>query len=171
MDINTYDAQADTIDVDDITTNSNNRIVLRRIKRNDANDEDNECLSIQNVHYSVGGDYVPEGADDMGWLGYFVGKNEHLKRLHICPWFTPTSSGSSVRDMLVPFFRGVNLNKSIREIGFYQIDLLGGETFTCWVHSSKTTTISPTSLSVDVIWWMRDAVCLHWQLGVVPTNL
>ena len=130
MDINTYDAQADTIDVDDITTNSNNRIVLRRIKRNDANDEDNECLSIQNVHYSVGGDYVPEGADDMGWLGYFVGKNEHLKRLHICPWFTPTSSGSSVRDMLVPFFRGVNLNKSIREIGFYQIDLLGGETFT-----------------------------------------
>ena len=40
MDVNVYDAQADNIDVDDIATNSNNRIVMRRIKRNEANDDD-----------------------------------------------------------------------------------------------------------------------------------
>ena len=118
-----YDAQADTIDVDDIATNSNNRIVLRRLRRNDANDENNDSLWIQNVHDKDGEDcidYVPEGTYDMGWLGYFVGKNEHLRKLNI----------RSFRDVIEPFLRGVNRNKSIREIGFYDVDLLGGEMFT-----------------------------------------
>ena len=35
-------------------------------------------------------DYVPEGADDMGWLGYFVGKNNHLKNLFIRPFEPPS---------------------------------------------------------------------------------
>ena len=132
-----YDAQADTIDVDDIAKNSNNRIVMRRIKMNDvtfdANDDNNESFSlwIQN-HHDVNGegcvDYVPEGAYDMGWLGYFVGKNNHLKRLYINS-FTPTS-GSSLRDVLDPFFRGVSSNKSIKKIDLAGMDMLGGEVFT-----------------------------------------
>ena len=65
---------------------------------------------------------------DMGWLGYFIGKNQHLEKLFIKS-FIPTS-GVSVRDVLVPFFRGVSFNKSIREIHFYDVDLLGGEMFT-----------------------------------------
>ena len=73
-------------------------------------------------------DYCPEGANDMGWLGYFIGKNQHLGVLDMS-MFVPTS-GASVRDVLVPFFRGVSRNKSIREIGFYSMDLLGGEMFT-----------------------------------------
>ena len=131
MDVSVYEAQADTIDVDDITTNSNNRIVMRRIKRNDANDENNE-LYIQHRHDNYGEDcvnYVPEGADDMGWLGYFIGKNEHLKKLHMNGAFTP-SSGSSVRDVMEPFLRGISRNKSIQEINFTVMDLLGGEMFT-----------------------------------------
>ena len=68
MDVNVYDAQADTIDVDDIARNINNRIVLRRLKRNDADDENNELLGIQNYHEDDEDfvKYVPEGADDMG---------------------------------------------------------------------------------------------------------
>ena len=73
-------------------------------------------------------EYCPEGADDMGWLGYFVGKNDHLQSLVIKP-FTP-SSGASVRGVIVPFLRGVNQNKSIQEIIFAFIDLLGGNIFT-----------------------------------------
>ena len=99
MDINMYDAQAAPIVVDHIATNINNRIVLRRIKRNE-DDVDNK-LFIKNRHNYVGEhcvDYVPEGADDMGWLGYFVSKNEHLMKLYIGP-FEPTS-GSSVRDVI-----------------------------------------------------------------------
>ena len=125
-----YDAQADTIDVDDIARNINNRIVLRRLKRNDADDENNELLGIQNYHEDDEDfvKYVPEGADDMGWLGYFIGKNNHLGILNI--WFFTPTSGASVGDVLVPFLKGVCRNKSIRKIGFSSMDLLGGEMFT-----------------------------------------
>ena len=43
-----YEAQADTIDVDDIATNSKNRIVLSRIKRNQARERN--WLFIENKH-------------------------------------------------------------------------------------------------------------------------
>ena len=126
MDANMYDDQADTINVDDIATNSNNRIVLRRLQRNNANDTNNE-LWIHDEHDDEDqeedrDDYCPEGAYDMGWLGYFVGKNQHLGKLSMT-MFEP-NSGSSVRDVIVPFLRGVNNNKSIREIGFYSMNLL-----------------------------------------------
>ena len=129
MEVSVYDAQADTINVDDIATDSNNRQVLRCLKRNEADDESNE-LYIKDLHEDYGNcvEYCPEGADDMGWLGYFVSKNDHLQSLVIKP-FTP-SSGASVRDIIVPFLRGVNQNKSIREIVFAFIDLLGGNIFT-----------------------------------------
>ena len=126
MDVKMYEAQDDTISVDDIATNSNNRNVLRRIKRNKV-DDSNE-LFIQN-HYDRVGDYRPEGAYDMRWLGYFVGKNDYLKNLYMRP-FEP-NTGSSVRDAIEPFFRGISSNKSIQTIKFFGgIDLLGGELFT-----------------------------------------
>ena len=50
-----YEAQADTINVDDIATDSNNRIVMRRLKRNVNDDEitdpdQRKSLCIQNEH-------------------------------------------------------------------------------------------------------------------------
>ena len=66
-------------------------------------------------------DYVPEGIDDMGWLGYFVGKNQHIQKLVIRS-FTPIL-GASVGDVMEPFLRGVNRNKSIREIHLPGTDL------------------------------------------------
>ena len=35
-----YDAQADTIKIEDIASNDNNRLMLRRIKRNNSDDHD-----------------------------------------------------------------------------------------------------------------------------------
>ena len=102
MDI-TYDAQADTIDVDDITTNSNNRIVLRLIKRNIEASKSNS-LWIQNRHGNIGNIYCPEGAYDMGWLGYFVSKNDYLKDLHICP--LPQHLGQVLGMLLSHFSEG-----------------------------------------------------------------
>ena len=108
--IYSYDS-ANNIDVDDITTNSDNRIILRRLQRNSASDTNNK-LYIEIVHYEDGVVYVPEGVDDMRWLGYFIGKNEHLQMLFISSIVPP--SGASVRDVIEPFFRGVSCNKSIR---------------------------------------------------------
>lgn len=89
-----YETKADTIDVDDIAANNNNRIVMRRIKANNEQDvyEKNE-LYIQHEHDKDGEDcvdYVPGGAVDMGWMGYFIGKSEYLEEL-IMSYFIPTS--------------------------------------------------------------------------------
>ena len=125
MDVNT-----DSIDVDDIAKNIKNKIILRRLQlqRNECwAGENTKSLCINN-HYDTRHDYRPEGADDMRWLGYFVSKNEHLQKLQI-RHFVPTS-GASARDVLDSFFRGVNCNKSIREISFTSMDLWGGEMLT-----------------------------------------
>lgn len=125
--IQMYDAQADSIKVKDIAANVNNRTMLERMRRNNANDCNNETLYIIDSHDDDGEeciDYVPEGAYDMGWLGYFIGKSDHLGELNIRP-FTPTS-GDSVRDVMKPFFRGISRNKSIREVNFVQRGFIGG---------------------------------------------
>jgi len=125
-----YDAQADSIKVEDIATNYNNRIVLERIKANEKSDSSN-YLYIQN-HYDEEGegciDYVPEGWNDMGWLGYFISKNNHLKDLYFRDFEPP--SGASVSDVLEPFIMGVNNNKSITTLNFYHMDQLCGQIFT-----------------------------------------
>ena len=127
--IQMYDAQADSFSVEDIAANDNNRIMLSRMKRNSSADHDK--LYIQNGHDCDGEDcedYVPEGTKDMGWLGYFIGRNENLRQLSFYP-FTSTS-GAGVSDVLEPFFTGVNNNRSIHKLDFYDMDLLGGRVFT-----------------------------------------
>ena len=131
MDANMYDAQAGTIDVNEIAKNSNNRRVLRRLKRNEADPK--KTLWIQNEHNTwedifPHSDYVPEGINDMGWLGYFIGKNNHLENLVIKSFVT--TSGATVRDAIEPFLRGLSRNKSIQKIGFFGADIWGGEIFT-----------------------------------------
>jgi len=124
-----YDAQANSIRIEDIASNDNNRIMLERIKRNSVADDTE--LYIQNQHDINGEacqDYVPEGANDMGWLGYFISKSNCLEKLYIRD-FTPTS-GASVMEVLEPLFMGVNNNKSIHKLSFYGMDLLGGKIFT-----------------------------------------
>jgi len=125
-----YESLADSIKVEDITANSSSRKVLDRIKRNIAI----TVLYIQNEHDEEeayegldSGVYVPEGSNDMGWLGYFVGKSEHLKEIRLTS-FTPTS-GASVTEVLEPFLMGVNNNRSIQSLDFCQMDLLGGRLF------------------------------------------
>jgi len=129
MNIQMYDAQADTIKVDDIANDDNNRAVLDRIKLNEEGD--NYTLSIQNQHFDEGEDeliYVPEGAKDMGWLGYFVGKSDCVEELYINDFDL-----SNDIDVVEPFIRGLNCNKSIYKLNIDEMDLLGqlgGKIFT-----------------------------------------
>jgi len=72
--------------------------------------------------------FTPEkGVHDMGWLGYFVGRNIHLKNLHIFEVTPP--SGASVTEVLDAFFRGVNHNKSITYFDIREVDLSGSNIF------------------------------------------
>ena len=124
------------MNIEDITTDHDNRRILSRIKRNK---EDIQDLYIQNEHeIEIDDDddeevidfgYVPEGVQDMGWLGYFVGKNEHLQNLYIRS-FEPTS-GADAMEALESFLMGVNNNKSIKRLDFDCIDMFfGGRVFT-----------------------------------------
>ena len=82
--IQMYDAQADTIKMEDISNDDNSRVILHRIKRNDANDKINLFIQdyvVKNGETDIDIDYKPEGAKDMGWLGYFIGENTNLKTL------------------------------------------------------------------------------------------
>lgn len=137
MESQIYDAQVDTINADDIVTDDWNKIIMRRIKDDNTesiwiqNVQDYVLVEIQNVQdYNAVEKcnyYVPEGSHDMGWLGYFVGKNHCLGHLLLSN-FIP-KSGERVEGVLRTFFRGMKKNRSIKDITFAFMDLLEGEIF------------------------------------------
>lgn len=124
-----YKAQADSINVEDITTNTHKRSLLRRLQVPGGGDVVTD-LSIQSEHGEGSSiiDYVPEDINDIGWLGYFIGKSEHLKNLFLYPLVHPGSI--DIESLYKALFRGVNNNKSIESIEFRGTDLLGGKIFT-----------------------------------------
>ena len=141
--IQMYDAQVDTIKMEEISNDDNNRDILHRIKRN--SDQENNELYIQHQREEVRVgetcvEYVPEGAYDMGWLGYFVGKNEHLEELNFGPF------ASVDMEVIEPFLRGVNNNKSINKLNFCGMDLLGGKIFTIMGQFVKNSNLEELSI-------------------------
>ena len=69
MDEYDYDAAASTVEIEDITTNHANRSILRRLEGNIANQKvEVNCFDWQ-------------GDRELGWLGYFIGKNTTLREL------------------------------------------------------------------------------------------
>ena len=116
-----YDAAESTIKIHEITTDETNREILRRLKENDPDfvgmwvkdDREDNC------------DYCPEGAHDMGWLGYVIGKNTILRKLNLRTNIFQRFNNSAIE----AFCTGVNSNRSIQIIRFSIMDLSGGEIF------------------------------------------
>ena len=83
------------MNIEDITTDDDNRLILSDMKRN--TEEDSQlALWIQNEHQGeIEIDYVPEGARDMRLLGYFIGKSNYLQSLTI-RLFEPTSGADVI---------------------------------------------------------------------------
>lgn len=86
--IQMFDALSGSINVEDIASNNINTAILRRIQRNKDNDKvqvyiqsgfdaEQDAVEGSYVHY------IPESANDMGWLGYFIGKNDHVETLYM----------------------------------------------------------------------------------------
>ena len=117
-----YDAAASTIKIEDITSDKINQKILRRLKENIPN----FVLKVQgNREGWAVNIYRPEGAHDLGWLGYFIGKKSLLCELRLR---SDPFRGLN-NDAIEPFYRGINCNKSIQKICFDSIDLSGGEIF------------------------------------------
>ena len=74
-----YDAVARAVKIEDITTDEQNRNILRKLK---ANDPDFDKLLVDDTRGSGSGSgrknvYCPEGTQDLGWLGISLAKTLH----------------------------------------------------------------------------------------------
>ena len=128
MNIDQYNAQVATLDIDDIADDENNRDILHRMKNDNTFCEYEYDLWIQETVDGEDSDYRPEGVEDMGWLGYFIGRHMHLNGLYIKD-FDPMW-GDVASDALVPFLEGVSRNTSIKKFWLLDTDLLNGRVFT-----------------------------------------
>ncbi|KAK1733974.1 leucine-rich repeat protein [Skeletonema marinoi] len=107
-DFDYYEARGD-VKLEDITSCENNAEILRRLRDQDtyldainitddygiADDEDNDWFT------------AGEG-DDLGWLGYFIGKSKYLEELFIYSW-----EGVEHIEALID---GINRNQSIKSL-------------------------------------------------------
>ena len=116
-----YAALADTIKIEDITSNEINQKVLRRLKDNDPS-----FIKLYIINQKLNGDcdyipgygeYVPIDREDIGWLGYYIGQNTTLQTLLFGLGYETIDDKS--------FYEEMNCNKSIKEIKFYETSLIG----------------------------------------------
>jgi hypothetical protein len=103
-----YDALAQGINLEDITSCERNANILRKIR-----DGDQKQLIIMHRYEEeenglYGNFFVDEG-DDFGWLGYFVGRCEVIKNLQI--YYLPEEG-----DEINEFFNGMSQNRSIKHL-------------------------------------------------------
>ena len=125
-----YDAAARNIKIEDITSDDTNRSILRKLKENDT---EFDKLYMRGIHSDYrdwrsphdNNVYSPEGDDDSGWLGYYIGKNKQLRELQLV---ANPFQGFSNND-IESFYKGAKINRSIRRILFTRMNLSGGEIF------------------------------------------
>jgi Ran GTPase-activating protein (RanGAP) involved in mRNA processing and transport len=117
MSDNQYDALAATVRMKDITPFARNRALLHRMRNNDPG-----LTSLFTVE-----DFEEDGEDDdyiisreggdLGWLGYFIGRNDKLTNLYLS--YLPTG-----REQVEKFFIEVQHNKSIKNVEIWGGDNL-----------------------------------------------
>jgi len=113
-----YAALANTINIEDITSDKANRNVLRNLQNNNPEFTTVYIMNERNVADEEMDGYYPVDGEDMGWLGYFIGQNTKLEE--IC--FLDTIDNEL-------FYKEMSCNKSIKEAQFSMCDLLDGEIF------------------------------------------
>jgi Ran GTPase-activating protein (RanGAP) involved in mRNA processing and transport len=98
-----YEARAQTINLKSITSDEYNAEILRMLREDDT---DLSTLFIEENPEDYC-DFVVREGDDMGWLGFFVGRSKVLKSLYI--HHMPEST-----DRIASFIRGFIYNRSIQ---------------------------------------------------------
>ena len=100
-----YDARAKDVKLEDITSSQHNADILAMLRDNDP---DIRCISIADMLEDFGADFVVREGNNLGWLGYFVGRNKQLEGLSI----------ENFPDHLNidAFLRGLGYNRSIQNL-------------------------------------------------------
>jgi len=108
-----YAVLADTIKIEDITSNVSNQICLHSLRNNyETFDKINICCKVENMGAN-GYDYLVEKGEDIGWLGYYIGQNTKLSKVT----FLKIDTESICKEM--------SCNMSIKNIHFSQCALNG----------------------------------------------
>ena len=84
-----YDALAQEINLEDITSCERNANILRELRDGDPLSKQLFIMNEEDPPQdgdSPDGFVIDEG-DDLGWLGYFVGKSDVIEDLHINCYF------------------------------------------------------------------------------------
>ena len=95
--------------IEDITSNERNQEILRRLKDNDP-EFDHLWIAASGRHNNI---FCPTNGEELGWLGYYIGKNTTLNKLFVSSSLPPVCDAGSE-----DFGREMGRNKSIRSIQF-----------------------------------------------------
>eukprot|EP00984_Skeletonema_dohrnii_P034689 scaffold33638_cov142-Skeletonema_dohrnii-CCMP3373.AAC.7 len=109
-DFNYYEANAADISLEKITSSEKNAKILRRLRDGDYNLSILLLGSGRYVQFRMG------KGDDLGWLGYFIGRSVKLQQLDIRE--LPADEGGQQIDA---FFDGLARSQSIRSISCKQL--------------------------------------------------
>ena len=97
-DFDYYEARAQDVKLEDITSCYGNAEILQQLR----------CHPLKTLTISDDADddyFVVGEGDDLGWLGYFIGKSTYLEDLNIYSW----GEGENIES----FIEGINRNRSI----------------------------------------------------------
>ena len=104
-----YDSCVRDVKLEDITSSEYNAKALRKLRDNDP---DFTTIALTDTADEFD-DFIVTNNDDLGWLGYFIGRNRQLKELFIYDWLEGDSDHSKI-DALA---QGISLNTSISMLG------------------------------------------------------
>ena len=99
----------------EMTSDTVNQSILSRLARNDA---DIYNLWVRSkANRSDANDFCPTCSDDMVWLGFFIGRNIHIRQLVV-----EHLGNTNTLEDIAPFFSGLSRNKSIGELTVRSLD-------------------------------------------------
>ena len=105
--IDYYESKVGDVKLEDITSDEYNAAILRKLS------DGAPCFTSIFLTSGIDEDYdfVVRDGDDMGWLGYFIGRNTQLQEL--CIWSGLEGNSDHRLDALT---QGISLNKSIQKL-------------------------------------------------------
>eukprot|EP00984_Skeletonema_dohrnii_P011987 scaffold4822_cov93-Skeletonema_dohrnii-CCMP3373.AAC.5 len=104
-DFDYYEARARDVKLEDMTSCEDNAEILQRLR-----DQDTflKIITISNDDDNYMGCFVIGEGNDIGWLGYFIGKSKYLEQLRIDSW----GEGENIEALI----EGINRNQSISSL-------------------------------------------------------
>ncbi len=117
-----YEAHADVVRVEEITSCENNRLILRWLRDGDDEGPDgvSDSIILLDLSNDDNGNFFISKCDDLGWLGYFIGRSNCLRKLFI--WNTSSLGSRSPEDeereqrIINALCDGIAGNQSIQDV-------------------------------------------------------